>query len=165
MTTDFQLLQMLSQMPLADLDQLPLLELEHIIQQLDSVKSTIRHYDTVVQSALNRRFGERAQKLRQAAGKETGTVRFDEGDYQIIADLPKRAEYDPAKLKEAVATLRGWGEEPEDYISFEIKVAETRYNAWPPAIRKLFEPARTLKTGKPSFKLAPREASDLSEVA
>jgi hypothetical protein len=165
MTPNMERLQTFSQMPLAHLDQLPLLELEQIIQQIEAVKSTVRHYDIVLQSALNRRFGERAQQLRQAAGKETGTVRFDEGDYQVIADLPKRAEYDPAKLREAVATLRGWGETPEDYVSLEIKVAEARYNAWPPAIRKLFEPARTLKTCKPSFKLAPRQAADLSEVA
>ena len=67
MTTDFQLLQMLSQMPLADLDQLPLLELEHIIQQVDSVKSTIRHYDTVVQSALNRTLVAPTHNLSEVA--------------------------------------------------------------------------------------------------
>ena len=69
-----------------------------------------------------------------------------------------------AERDEAVETLRGWGEAPEDYISFEIKVAEARFNAWPPAIRKLFEPARTLKTGKPSYKLEALKAADLSEV-
>ena len=165
MTTPIEWLQTLSQMPLAELEHLPLPELEQILQQIEGVKATVRHYDIVLQSALNRRFGERAQQLRQAVGKPAGIVRLDEGDYQVIADLPKRPEYDQAKLKDAVATLRSWGEQPEDYISFEIKVAEARYNAWPPAIRKLFEPARTLKTGKPSFKLELRQAAANSEVA
>jgi hypothetical protein len=88
-------------------------------------------------------------------------VRLVEAGFEIVADLTKRVEYDQLRLKEAVDTLRGWGEQPEDYVSFEIKVAEARYNAWPPAIRKLFEPARTLKTGKPSYKLVPIDQGEL----
>ena len=34
-----------------------------------------------------------------------------------------------------------------------MKVAESKYTAWPPAVRQLFEPARTLKAGKPTYKL------------
>ena len=32
-------------------------------------------------------------------------------------------------------------------------MSETKYGAWPPAVRQLFEPARTLKAGKPTYKL------------
>lgn len=144
----------------------PTSELDRAIRQLSVLKDQVRACDTVLQAALAQRYQEAAQRQRQLVNKTTGTVRFDDGDYQVIADLPKRPEYDQAKLQAAVATLRGWGEVPEDYVSFEIKVAESRYNAWPPAIRKLFEPARTVKTGKPSYQLEPRQAAaDLSEVA
>ena len=155
MTPNLELFHAIGQMPLAELHLLPLPKLQQILQQVEAVKSSLRHYDIVLQSALNQRFGERAQSLRQAAGKQTGTVRLVEAGFEIVADLPKRVEYDQLRLKDAVDTLRSWGEEPDDYVSFEIKVAEARFNAWPPAIRKLFEPARTLKTGKPSYKLVP----------
>jgi len=161
MTLNFDALQTLGQLPLAELHLLPLPKLQQILHQVESVKSSLRHYDIVLQSALNQRFGERAQSLRQAAGKQTGTVRLVEAGFEIVADLPKRVEYDQLRLKDAVDTLRGWGEQPEDYVSFEIKVAEARFNAWPPAIRKLFEPARTLKTGKPSYKLVPIDQGEL----
>jgi hypothetical protein len=83
--------------------------------------------------------------------------------------LPKKVEYDQPKLRAAVETLRSWGENPEHYIGIEFKVSEAKYNAWPPAIRTLFEPARTLKTGKPTFKLeripATASHSTFGEVA
>lgn len=148
----------------AELAGRPVRDLDRAIRQLGVLKDQVRECDNVLQASLTQRYQEQAQRQRLFAGKATGTVRFDDGDYQVIADLPKRPEYDQAKLKEAVETLRGWGEAPEDYISFEIKVAEARYNAWPPAIRKLFEPARTLKTGKPSYKLEALKAADQSEV-
>jgi hypothetical protein len=143
----------------------PVHDLDRVVRQLGVLKEQVRACDSVLQAALSHRYQEQAQRQRLFAGKATGTVRFEDGDYVVIADLPKRPEYDQAKLKAAVDTLRGWGETPEDYVSFEIKVAESRYTAWPPAIRKLFEPARTLKTGKPSFKLEARTAADQSEVA
>ena len=74
-------------------------------------------------------------------------------DLAALRDLPKRPEYDQHKLKEAVEALRKWGEDPDNYVGIEIKVSEAKYTAWPPGIRQLFEPARTLKTGKPVYKL------------
>ena len=118
-----------------------------------AAEDSVRHYKLFLQGVLHSRFGERAHQLRQEAGKNTGTVRFDVDGHTVIADLPKKVEYDQRKLKEAVEALRKWGENPEDYVSLEVKVAEAKYTAWPPAVRQLFEPARTLKAGKPTYKL------------
>ena len=49
----------------------------------------------------------------------------------------------------AVATVVGWGEDPADYVTTEIRVPESRFTAWPPRIRAVFEPARTVATGNP----------------
>jgi hypothetical protein len=80
-------------------------------------------------------------------------VRFNVDGHTIVADLPKKVDYDQRKLKDAVDALRKWGEDPEDYVSLEVKVAEAKYTAWPPAVRQLFEPARTLRAGKPTYRL------------
>lgn len=138
---------------MAELENLPLADLDRLIQRVSDAEETARHYKQFLQSVLHHRFGERAHQLRQEAGKNTGTVRFDVDGHTVIADLPKKVEYDQRKLKEAVEALRKWGENPEDYVSLEVKVAETKYTAWPPAVRQLFEPARTLKAGKPTYKL------------
>jgi hypothetical protein len=141
--------------PIDELAKRPVIELARFYQELALVKERTRLCETTLHGVMNLRYRDCAAKLRQRAGKSTGTVRFEDAGFVIVSDLPKKVEYDPLKLKAAVATLRSWGEEPEDYITLEIKVSETRYNAWPPAIRALFEPARTLATGKPAWKLEP----------
>lgn len=138
---------------MAELESLPLSDLDRLIQRVSAAEDTARHYKQFLQAVMHHRFGERAQQLRQDAGKATGTVRFADDGFTVVADLPKRTEYDQRKLKEAVEALRKWGENPEDYVSLEVKVAEAKYMAWPPAVRQLFEPARTLKAGKPTYKL------------
>ena len=159
------ILDEIGQLSMAELDALPLAELDHLIRQVSEVRDTARHYEAALHSTLNNRFAQQAQQLRQEAGKSTGTVRFEVDGYMVVADLPKRPEYNQVKLKEAVEALRKWGEDPENYVGIEIKVAESKYTAWPPGIRDLFEPARTLKTGKPSYKLEQIKSGVIPDAA
>ena len=150
---------------MSELETLPLSELDRLIRRVTSAEETARQYRQFLQAVMHHRFNERAQQLRQDAGKSTGTVRFEDDGYMVVADLPKRPEYDQKKLKDAVEALRKRGENPDDYVSVEIKVSEAKYGAWPPAVRKLFEPARTLKTGKPLYKLERIDAGQLPPAA
>jgi len=93
------------------------------------------------------RYAERAAEERQAAGKDTGTTRFDDGDFTIVADLPKRVDWDQDELTAMVERIRDAGDDPAQYVDIAIKVPERKYAAWPDAIRKGFEPARTVRTG------------------
>jgi hypothetical protein len=150
------------QLNMAQLHSMPLNELDRLVQALGQVKHSVHHYEQQVHAAMHARFSERAKTLRDDLGKSTGVVRFDVDGYTVVADLPKRLEYDQQKLKAAVQVLVKWGENPEDYVAMEIKVSEAKFNAWPPAVRTLFEPARTLKPGKPSYKL---ERLDITQPA
>ena len=153
MTNPFSTLDRLGQLSAAELAALPLAELHAYHQAVCEAEETCRLYKLALHGEHDRRLSAQAAALRQQAGKTTGTVRFEVDGHTVIADLPKRVEYDQAKLKEAVEALRKWGENPEDYVGLEVKVAEAKYTAWPPAVRQLFEPARTVKTGKPTYKL------------
>ena len=155
----------IGQLSMAELDALPIAELDSRIRQIGEIRDTARHYEAALHSTLNRRFAERAQHLRHEAGKSTGKVSFEVDGFLVSADLPKRPEYDQPKLKEAVEALIKWGENPDDYVGVEIKVFENKYNAWPPAVRQLFEPARTLKVGKPSYKLEQIKAGTIADAA
>ena len=50
--------------------------------------------------------------------------------------------------------IRALGEDPEEYVETAYRVSETKFNAWPESLKSAFTPARTLKPGKPSFRLA-----------
>lgn len=84
----------------------------------------------------------------------TGTHNLDAGTVKVTVTIPKRVKWDQEKLAVAVDEIKSWGETPGDYVDTEIKVAERKYDAWPPSIRDVFTPARTLETGKPVIKLA-----------
>ena len=103
--------------------------------------------------AIALRFSDRARQLRREAGKDTGSVRFEEDGVGIEADLPKRIDWDQRHLAALVDRIRAEGDDPLEYVEISIKVAERKYAAWPNHIRSKFEPARTVRTGKESIAL------------
>ena len=110
-------------------------------------------------AALTVRYATRAAEERRATGKNTGTVRFDDGDFTVVADLPKRVEWDQAQLAAMAERIRAAGDDPAQYVDIAIKVPERKYAAWPQAIRQGFEPARTVKTGTLKVSIEPNEAT------
>src|SRR6056297_677983 len=108
-------------------------------------------------AALALRYAIRAAEERQARSKDTGTVRFDDGDFTIVADLPKRVEWDQDRLAAMVERIRAAEDDPAEYVDIAFKVPERKYEAWPDAIRAGFEPARTVKTGTLKVEIVPQE--------
>jgi hypothetical protein len=104
-------------------------------------------------SGLDLKYRDRAAALRRSAGKDSGTVRIEDDDVVVIADLPKRVKWDQTKLSAIVERIRAAGDDPTEYVTTELKVSEHAYGAWPQPIRSSFAAARTVETGKPSFKL------------
>lgn len=97
--------------------------------------------------ALEVRYATRAAEARRACGKDTGTVRLADGDYTVVADLPKRVDWDQEALAQIARNIADSGEDPAEFIDTKLTVSERKYGALPEAWRKGFEPARTVKVG------------------
>ncbi|CAA7615772.1 hypothetical protein [Magnetospirillum sp. UT-4] len=110
-----------------------------------------------VDGAIDIKYGARAAGVRHAAGKDTGTVRFEDGGVTVVADLPKRVQWDQARLAAIVAEIRAAGDDPAEYVTTEFKVSERAYGAWPSSIRSAFEPARTVTAGKSIYQFISTE--------
>lgn len=117
---------------------------------LAAAKAIVEHVDR----AVDLKYAQRAHELRLGAGKDTGVVHFDDGQVRITADLPKKVEWDQAKLGDITRRIAANGEDPAEYVEISYRVSETKFNAWPETLKSAFAPARTLKTGKPGFRLA-----------
>lgn len=140
----------------AEIAALPI-ELLAILQaEIDERLTRIKAAKTRFDTALVIRYASRAAEERQAAGKDTGTIRFDDGDYTVIADLPKRVDWDQGRLATMVERIRAAGDDPAEYIEISFKVPERNYVAWPDAIRQGFEPARTVRTGTLKVEIVPQ---------
>lgn len=141
-------------MPAGELAALPgeaLFQLKQdATELLLAAKALVDHLDR----ALELKYATHAHQLRLVAGKDTGVVHFDDGRVRITADLPKKIDWDQAQLAEIVRRIAASGEDPAEYVEISYRVAETRFNAWSEALRRPFLAARTVKTGKPGFRLA-----------
>ena len=157
MTNNRTTLAELRTMDVPQLATLPIDQLALLADDVTALKADAKMLGDKLATALHSRFGDQAAVTRRMEGKDTGRVRFLVGGFEVVADLPKRTEWEQARLAEAVATLRRWGEDPADYVAIEMSVPESRYAAWPPRIRTLFEPARTVGTGRPTYTVTQKD--------
>lgn len=135
---------------LAEQSSESLFQLKHDATELmATAKALVEHID----QALSLKYAEHAQQLRLAAGKDTGIVHFDDDLVRITADLPKKIEWDQAILADITQRIAANGDNPSEYIEISYRVSEAKFNAWPDSLKSVFVPARTLKTGKPGFRL------------
>jgi len=137
-------------------DQAQALPVDHLAMLLEDVaylKADAKWLDDVLNDALARRYSPAAADIRKAEGKDTGTVSITEDEFVIRADLPKKVEWDDDILANVETKLRDMGEDPTEYIVVKRTVKESAYNGWPSSLRSMFEPARTVSTGKPTFKV------------
>lgn len=146
-------LERLIDMTPGEFDGLPLEQVVMLMEDVADLKAKAKQADEKIAHCLDHRFAAMAAKLRQTEGKETGTVRIQNGDFVLIADLPKKVEWNEEGLKVVEAALREQGEPIEDYIKIRRTVAESAFNAWPSSLQSMFLPHRTVSTGKPSYKL------------
>lgn len=134
----------------------PIEVLAALADSLAEMKTFVVDAEARLNAGLDVRFGDRARQLRAADGKGSGRVRLNDGLFVVVADLPKRIDWDQDKLAAIVARIRQSGDDPSEYVRTTYEVSERAYSAWPQPIRRLFEPARTLKLGKPRYAIEAR---------
>lgn len=143
----------LTALSVADLAALPTTQLAEIVRNLDDLLTWHKQQRAKVDAALDQSYAERIQKVRADAGKDFGTVHIDDGAVRVTVDVPKRVSWDQTKLAAIAQRIAAAGDKVEDFIDVDYSVSESRFNNWPPSLRKQFASARTVKPGKPTFRL------------
>jgi hypothetical protein len=135
---------------------LPLAQIAALRSDLYEQKGKLSGIEKCIDAAMNDRFGKRACQQN-----ETGTVRLeDEDGLAVKVEIPKRVEWDQAQLSgTAEKIVREWGEDPRQYLRIKYEVPESAFKSWPESLRKQFEPARTVKPGKPKFTIEQKETA------
>lgn len=140
--------------PIGELAALPSDSLFQIKNDAIDLLSAAKAIADQIDRALDLKYADRTLALRTEAGKDTGIVHFNDGAVRITADLPKKIEWDQTKLAAVVSRIAAAGDNPAQYVDISYRVSETKYGAWPEGLREQFTGARTLKTGKPGYRLA-----------
>ncbi len=133
------------------MDKLPIAVLANLYGEAEAHAADAAQMVAILHSTFVRRYADGLNGF--------GTTTRTDGDFEIKINVPKSVAWDQTKIAEAVETIKGWGENPDQYVDTKITVSETKYKAWPDSISQLFEPARTEKAGKPTFKIMEKEAA------
>ena len=146
--------------PPGEVASLPIEVLAALAASLAEMKTFVADAEARLNAGLDVRFGDRARQLRAADGKDSGRVRLAGGVFVIVADVPKRIDWDQNKLAAVVARIRQSSDDPAEYVRTTYEVSERSYGAWPEAIRRLFGPARTVRLGKPRYAIEARRETE-----
>lgn len=124
-----------------------------ISDHLEEAKAIKDKFD----AAIKMRYDDYANDHYRRLGKDTGIVHLIDEGLDISVETPKKVKWDQAELAKVYDQLIAWNENPLEYITKELKVSETKFNAWPEKLKALFEPARTVETGKRTYKFKTEE--------
>ncbi len=121
----------LHRMPIGEIaalsaDQLALLQVE-----AEEVLCAAKETGDWFEGAIAQRYADQAQSLRRDAGKDTGTIRFNDGPVTVVADLPKKVDWDQIQLAALAERIRAEGDDPTDYVDIGFRAPERKFTAWP----------------------------------
>lgn len=131
------------------------LTLKEISSLMDANKSQIDLLASMNKKLVievERRLSDDVCDAYLAKGSHFGTVNIVQDGLTIVFDTPKKVSYDQDKLEAKFNEIRTAGQDPSEYIDVDYSISETKYKAWPEAIKNEFEDARTVEQGKMTVK-------------
>ncbi|MGO1073396.1 hypothetical protein [Lysobacter sp. CA199] len=141
-------------LPASELAELPPEQLLDLKKQAADAVAIAKANAELIDRAVDLRYGRLAATARLTAGKDAGTVHLTDGAIRISVEMPKKIEWDQARLARIVERIRAAGEDPAEFVEVTYRISETKYTAWPATMRSTFDLARTLSTGKPTYRLS-----------
>lgn len=146
----------LNQTP-ADYASAPLDAYKPLVEQCEQLQQLAKTVREFVEQVNELRYAEAARQARLTEGRDFGIVRvIDPSDQNetVVCDQRKIIDWDQAQLTALATKITAAGDDPAQYMDVTLKVPESKYAAWPKALREQFEPARTVRPGKASYRLA-----------
>ena len=144
----------LAEMSVSQIAALPSAQLQVAHTNLLTLQSMVKTVLDRMHTALDQRYAVQAQAARLASGRDFGVCHLHDGDLRVTVDLPKKVTWDQAQLSATAMRIAAAGDKVADFIDVDYSVSESRFNNWPPALREQFAQARTVKPGKPTYRLA-----------
>jgi len=141
---------------ISDADGIPELDLETIgllIEDAKALSAKATKVSRALQEEVEARLKDEIRSAYAEKKADTGTVNLNQGDLVVEVTKPKKVEWDQDALIAIADKIRDAGDNPSEYIDVTMSVSEKRYVAWPAAIQKQFEGARTVTPGNVSIKI------------
>ena len=126
-----------------------------LARQREQAGDWLKQVKARLDAALEQTYGDRIRVARSDGGKDFGVVHVADGDLRLTVDVSKRVTWDQAQLATIAKRIDAAGESVEEFIDVSYSISESRFLNWPSTLRTQFEAARTVKPGKPTYRLTP----------
>ena len=126
-----------------------------LAQQLEQAGEWLKQVKARFDAALEQTYGDRIRSARSDGGKDFGVVHHNDGEVRLSVDVSKRVSWDQAQLATIAKRIDAAGESVGEFIDIAYSISESRFQNWPSTLRAQFEAARTVKPGKPTYRLSP----------
>ena len=128
-----------------------------LARQLEQAGDWLKQVKARLDAALEQTYGDRIRSARNDGGKDFGVVHVADGEIRLSVDVSKRVTWDQTQLATIAKRIDAAGESVEEFIDVSYSISESRFQNWPSTLRSQFEAARTVKPGKPTYRLTPNE--------
>jgi RNA polymerase sigma factor (sigma-70 family) len=134
-----------------EISQLEVYDLMDLSNQITKLTSRAKELKEKLEDGLNLRFAEAVKNNLRSENKDTGTIRFFDGAFQIVAEIPKKVTWDPEKMEELIKRIPE--ERRKAIVKITYAIEERKYSELPHEYRELFREARTITPGKTRFQI------------
>ena len=124
-----------------------------LARQLEQAGDWLKQVKARLDAALEQTYGDRIRVARSDGGKDFGVVHVADGDLRLTVDVSKRVTWDQTQLATIAKRIDAAGESVEEFIDVSYSISESRFQNWPSTLRSQFEATRTVKPGKPTYRL------------
>lgn len=146
-------LAQLDKMTAENAQGIPLDQIKALLEDVAEKKANLKKREDKLFVEMDRRVKDAAAQARKAKKEDTGTVRVVVDGETISADLKKIVKWLPDEMEKGIDALLVKNPQAiiSEYVKVTLEVAESKWKAWPTDIKAIFEPARVVSCGKPTY--------------
>jgi hypothetical protein len=146
-----QNLSILETLSTKEISRLEVGDLMDLNEQMMNLTSHTKELKEKLEDAMNLRFSESVKNSLRSENRDTGTTRFFDGAFQIVAEVSKKVSWDQEKMEELIKRIPN--ERRKDIVKISYAIEERKYSALPYEYQELFREARTITPGKTRFQI------------
>jgi DNA-directed RNA polymerase specialized sigma24 family protein len=152
MGIDMKNLSILETSSAKEISALEIYDLMDLSDQITKLTSHAKELKEKLEDGLNLRFSEAVKNSLRSENKDTGTTRFFDGAFQVIAEVPKKVTWDQEKMEELIKRVPD--ERRKAIVKITYAIEERKYSELPHEYQELFREARTITPGKTKFQIS-----------
>lgn len=152
-------LEQAKHLQIGELSSLTAAQLYQLWAENSNKLESSRKFKQWLESAIALKYQEQIQAKRIRLDKMTGIIHIEDDGIKISTDIHKKIEWQQDILSKVVDDLRQSDIDTSEYVNVAYKVPESKYISWPKSVQQIFDAARQMKTGIPSYYLSKIESN------